>query len=63
MNEQDYDPMQMPQRGAYKAPSAVHEKVVSTLRKEKDNIQKAFSSEKNARLKLEEATHDQSYQM
>jgi len=38
MNEQDYDPMQMPQRGAYKAPSAVHEKVVSTLRKEKDNI-------------------------
>jgi hypothetical protein len=29
-----------------KAPSAIHEKVVATLRREKDNIQRAFSSQR-----------------
>ena len=38
----------------YKAPSQIHEQVVKTLRKEKDTMARAFSSEKNRRLVAEE---------
>lgn len=41
-----------------RAPSAVHEKVVTTLRREKEQFQKALSTEKNTRVQLEEVSLD-----
>ena len=37
----------------YKSPSALHENVVKTLRRERENMEKAYDSEKQARINFE----------
>lgn len=47
----------------YKAPSKLHEQVVTTMRREKDRVESAFSNEKVTRMKLQDELYGKDFRI
>jgi hypothetical protein len=47
----------------YKAPSKLHEQVVTTMRQEKDRVESAFSNEKVTRMKLQDELYGKDFRI
>jgi hypothetical protein len=57
-----YEPMQ-PVAEHYKAPSKLHEQVVNTMRREKEQMAEAYSNEKGTRMKLQDDLYDKDFRI